>query len=109
MKFAAMIAVLGGLTGIGWTAERICVYVEWNNAAPEIVARAEQVSARMFASAGVAVEWRSGVPRAGDAVPGDRVIVIEFERATAPSQHRDVLAYAKPYEGVHIVVLYDRI
>ena len=29
----------------------------------EIIARAKHLSARMFASAGVALDWRSGVPR----------------------------------------------
>ena len=109
MKITAIIAVAMGLAGTARTADRICVYMNSNNGPTDVIARAEHVSARMFAIAGVAVEWRPVVPGAEPTVPGSRTIVVEFERNTAPDRYPGAMAYALPYEGVHIVVLYDRI
>ena len=34
--------------------------------------------------------------------------MIDFPEHTVPNDHPGAMAYARPYEGVHIVVLYDR-
>ena len=109
MKISAIIAVTMSLAGTARTADRICIYVDSNNGPTDVIARAEQVSARMFATAGVVVEWRPVVPRREQTLPGSRTIVVEFERNTAPDRHPGAMAYSLPYEGVHIVVFYDRI
>jgi hypothetical protein len=97
------------LAGTARTADRMCIYVDSNNGPTDVIARAEQVSARMFATAGVTVEWRPVVPGTGQTVQGSRTIFVEFERNTPPGRHPGAMAYSLPYEGVHIVVLYDRI
>jgi len=108
MRIAAIIVVAMGLAGTARTAEKIRVYVDSNNGPTEVIARAKEVSTRMFAIAGVALEWRPVVPGEKQTATG-RNMVMEFERNTAPDRHPGAMAYALPYDGVHIVVLYDRI
>jgi hypothetical protein len=91
------------------SADRIRIYVNWNNISPEVIQRAEFVCARILATADVAVEWRADLPGGSQTVPGKRTIVVEFAKNTPPGEHPGALAYARVYEGVHIVVLYDRI
>jgi hypothetical protein len=58
----------------------------------------------MFASMGVAIDWRSdlrGCPAEG--------ILITLRFHTPENVKPRALAYAKPYEGKHILVLYGRI
>jgi hypothetical protein len=63
----------------------------------------------MFANVGVVVDWHSGKPRSQDEVPANGLIVVDFEMKAPSDSNRSAMAYALPYEGVHIVVLYDRI
>ena len=62
----------------------------------------------MFASAGVTLEWRS----AGSAACRDsdqaRTVDLDFHIHTAPTEHPGAFAFALPYQGSHIVVLFDR-
>src|SRR5262245_23540031 len=97
---------LGALAGMSSTcsaAGNVAVYISNINAPQGVVERAKQVSARMFATAGVTIDWRSG-PR-----PAGGGIAITLERSTDPGYHKGALAFARPYEGVHIVVFYDRV
>jgi hypothetical protein len=75
--------------------------------APFELARAEDTAAHIMATAGVSLEWRlysSGYCRS---LQRTRTVVLEF---TANSQiHPGALAYATPFEGLHAVVMYDRI
>lgn len=67
---------------------------------------AQGVASGMFATAGVRVNWRSGQPKAGDP---ERPIQIEITSNTPESFHTGALAYAYPFEGVHIRIFYDRV
>jgi len=82
---------------------------ELNPGSMVVLARAEDITSRMFKNAGVGVEWRSaglGACRKPQQTP---TIVIDFATNTPPSQYPGALAYALPYEGTHIVVMLDRI
>jgi hypothetical protein len=72
------------------------------------LARAETIASRMFATAGVALEWRAAGSAACRNSDQARTVVLDFASHTAPSEHPGAFAYALPYQGSHIVVLFDR-
>jgi hypothetical protein len=65
--------------------------------------RAKTISSGIFAGIGVKIQWHDlrNCPR--------ERIVITFSTETPASLMPGALAYALPYEGTHIVVLYDRL
>jgi hypothetical protein len=65
--------------------------------------RAKTVSSSIFAGIGVKIKWHdlSNCPTEG--------ILITFSNETPVSVLPGALAYARPYEGTHIVVFYDRL
>jgi len=67
--------------------------------------QARRQASDMFASIGVTLHWRIGSP----ARPESGVIAIEFVTDTPDTLLPGGLAYALPYEGVHIRVFWDRI
>jgi hypothetical protein len=69
--------------------------------AAESIARI--LATKMFADIGIILDWRS--PRACSA----EAILISFTGNTPKNLLPGALAYALPYEGVHIRVFYDRI
>ena len=87
---------------------RVCV-----NSSPHVpafvLARAEFVSSRMLATAGVALEWRSAAPAICQGPQQTRTVVLDVTTNTPPSESPGALAYALPYGHVHLVVLFDRI
>jgi len=86
------------------SANKIQVCVNAGNDTPQIVLlRAEALTSRMLATAGVAVKWHS------DGCPARDAIIIDFTSGKPSSHHPDALAYAQVYESVHIVVLFDRV
>jgi hypothetical protein len=74
-----------------------------------VLVRAEAITSRMFGSAGVALEWHSGAPAVCRGPQEAKTVVLDFAADTPPGDHPGAMAYARPYEGVHIMVLYDRI
>jgi hypothetical protein len=71
--------------------------------------RAETISSRMFAAAGVIPEWRSAGSAACHGFQPIRIVVVDFATGMAPNVHPGAMAYAFPYEAVHVIVLFDRI
>jgi hypothetical protein len=67
---------------------------------------AQGVASGMFATAGVRVNWRSGVPTPDDP---ERPILIELTSNTPETFRPGALAFAYPFEGVHIRIFYDRV
>jgi len=63
---------------------------------------AELLASKMFEPVSVKLDWRHSC-QVGDAVR------IELSTDTSDTEHPGALAFALPYEGVHIVVFYDRI
>ena len=107
MRFAAVVAIAVAAGTSAQAAQRpdghVAVYLRDNPSVPDpLKARAKAMASEMFAGIGVRVEWRSGRP-------ADGAIAIELATATPPTFVPGALAYALPYEGVHIQVFYDRI
>ena len=60
---------------------------------------------RIYREIDIDIHWNLGHPSRGS----DDVIILELKSGTRPNVFPGALAYAKPYEGVHIVVFYDRL
>ena len=85
------------------------VYIEagiGDSSLPRIRMEAQGVASRIFATAGVHIDWRTGQPKAYGPEPP---LVIEITSNTPETFHRGNLAYALVYEGVHIRIFYDRL
>jgi hypothetical protein len=84
---------------------KICV--ESGPAALSITNQAKAIAALMFADIGVKIEWQH---RRRDCYPRpEETILINISMDSPASLLPGALAYARPYEGAHIEVFYDRI
>ena len=80
----------------------VTVYIRNEDVPFQIQYIAQFLAGRIFAKIGVCIEWHNGNPRSSSSI---RPIVIEL--AVAPrNKEPHSLAYALPYEGVHIRVFY---
>jgi len=70
--------------------------------------QAEELASQIFATAGIAVDWRRGRP-VTDPTPSDLTVVIDIRDQTPAERMPGALAFAEPYEGIHLVVFYDRV
>ena len=102
MNILNMMAAAALFSGAVQAEQRVTVYVQDGAIVPgQTLARAEGLAGEMLAQAGVRINWRVGHPN-GDA--------ITVGMSNVPSAyHPGALAFALPYEGVHITVFYDRI
>jgi len=106
MKITAMVAMLiTGAAAYGQTVatERkvaICV----NNEAGVMLHPSKTLASKMFSEIGVTVVWHTGFHNC----PAD-AILISLGVNTPASLKPGALAFARPYEGSHIQVFYDRI
>jgi len=68
-----------------------------------IVGQAEEIASKIFVKIGVRMNWRglNNCPQRG--------IRIELSERAAASDRPGALAYAYPFDGVHIVVFIDRV
>jgi len=105
------IAALGfGLAITAQGAENPRVYVNRENFTDlAVLLRAEALATHIMATAGVELEWRGSRPAGADRLSERLTVVIDFKRAESAHDHPGALAYARPYEGVHIVLLFDRL
>ena len=88
--------------------QKVVVYVR-DRAGVSCIIRiqAEALTAKMFANIGVQLEWRNGEPVNP---PSEiRYVVVELATGTPADRVPKALAYARPYEGIHITVFFDRI
>ncbi len=70
------------------------------------LAEAERVTSRIFAAAGIRVEWKVGDPHCNDTA----AIRIQFDAKAEPGLHTDTSAYAQPFaHGTAIHVFCDRV
>jgi hypothetical protein len=109
MKTSAMITMAAILAGSAWAAtksdsQRLMVCIEDGKHAGVEYAAAKASS--MLLSAGVKLEWHGEV---GSCKGQPDAMVVSFMASTPKTFHPGALAYALPYEGVHIQVFYDRI
>jgi hypothetical protein len=106
---AAMATILALAVSAQAASEvRICVN-SGTSPSLSILTRAEVISSRMFATAGVAIEWHSAAPAVCQGPQQTKIVILDFAANTSPNEHPGVMAFAQPYEAIHIVVLYDRI
>ncbi len=109
MKTSAMITMSAILAGSACAAtktdsQRLLVCIEDGQRAG--VADATAKASSLFLSAGVKLEWHGEV---SDCKGRADAMVVSFRAITPKTFHPNALAYAYPYEGVHIEVFYDRI
>ena len=109
MKTLAMVTMAAILAGSAWAATKsvgqtvlVCIEDDGGTA----VANAALRSSILFRSAGVKLKWNSDVT-ACEGKPD--AIVVSLLNSTPKNFLPGALAYALPYEGVHIQVFYDRI
>ena len=83
------------------------VTVYYNNGVVDssVGASSRALAAKMFANVGVNLHWQCGSP----SKPEANSIVVEFVDGTPAAFKPGAMAYALPYEGVHIRVMWDRI
>lgn len=90
-----------GVTPAGTRQLTICMDSAAGNLSMENAAKT--VASGIFAGINVKIEWRSPTKCPAEA------IYVSFSSETPVNEHRGALAYARPYEGTHIVVFLDRV
>jgi hypothetical protein len=65
--------------------------------------KAQLLATQIFAGAGVTIDWQGfySCPKGG--------LKIVFSTSTPDSKSPGALAYARPFEGIHIEIFYDRV
>jgi hypothetical protein len=104
-----MLAVSGSVSAgeIEMRSSRtVYVWVNMGNTSNWPVVEAKAMAGKMLASAGVNIEWRTGL-KPCEHCP--ETIVITFKDGATCLCKKGVLARAKVFEGTHIEVFYDRI
>jgi len=103
---ATMILILAVAPAKADNGRKVTVYFIDSASVPFAVrVEAQGVASKMFANIGVTLDWRAGRPKASESNP----IVVEFVTNTPTDRLPGALAYALPYEGVHISIFWDRV
>src|SRR5271157_1655661 len=105
---AMMMAMLGSVAWAGGKSDdqKVVACIEVSQESAEVVAAARMTSARLFEAVGVNLEWHTD--RRFCEAQRDQAIKISLSLNTPKDLAPGALAYALPYEGVHIQVFYDR-
>jgi hypothetical protein len=108
MKILAVVAV-AVVMEIGARADEVTVYVQGLSVVPApVLSRAQALANEIFAGVGVKIDWRRGQPTRSQS-RSEKPIVVEMITDTPTKLKPGALAFARPYEGVHIDVFYDRV
>ena len=108
MKILTMMA-LAVATGRSAQAEEVKVYLQGGSMVPATVLhQAQAVANEIFSRVGVKIDRRVGGPSRPQ-LQHEKVIVVEMVTETPKERTPGALAFALPYEGVHIQVFYDRV
>jgi hypothetical protein len=110
MKLLTAVTIAGFGALRAWAGESVVgsehrVIVCMDADVPEADA-ARALASEMFRRIGVEIDWRSNTTRCRAI---SEVVQIRIQHSSTGLLPRDALAYAKPIEGVHIVVFYDRV
>jgi hypothetical protein len=112
MKTAVMMTMAAMLGSMAWAADRsgeqkvVACFEKGGGSLPE-VPQARMIASELFQPAGVKLEFLTG--RHSCEGQRDDVIVLNLSLHAPKELHPGALAYARPFEGVHIQVFYDRI
>jgi hypothetical protein len=105
MKIIAILA-MGVVAACGGD---LTVYVQdLSNPSAAKLGRAEALANEIFTGASVKIDWRNGEPKRAR-LKREKAMVVEMVSGTPTNKMPGALAYALPYEGVHITVFYDRV
>lgn len=108
MKITAMAAV-AITVAMSARAGEVTVYVQgWSVVPAPTQNRARVLANEIFAGVGVKLDWRVGQP-SRSRWPIEKPIVVEIITDTPTKLKPGALAFARPYEGVHITLFYDRV
>jgi len=106
MTMTAVLILAASAQGKSENKREVTVYYTDNASVPYLTrVQAQGLASTMFAGIGVTLNWRHGAP--SHAEPG--AIAIDFVTHTPETLMPGALAYALPYEGVHIRIFWDRI
>ena len=107
----ATVAILAAVLAIGvragetsQTARFTVIVCMQDSAGFGVAPRAEEIVNRMFAEAGVTIDWRSGFRRC----PAGAILV-SLNHHTPGTRLPRALALSRPFEGTRIEIFYDRI
>ncbi len=101
MKITAMAAV-AMTVAMSARADEVTVYVQGFSVVPApVLNRAQVLAKEIFAGVGVKIDWRRGQPSRSRS-RSEKPIVVEMTDDTPSALKADALAFARPYEGVHI-------
>jgi len=108
MKILAMMAMAVTMETAS-RADEVTVYVQGLSVVPAPMwGRAQALTNEIFAEVGVKIDWRRGKPASSE-LSTLKPIVVEMVTDTPRQLKPGALAFARPYEGVHIDVFYDRV
>ncbi len=103
------IAAMAVAVAMSARADEVMVYVQGLSVVPApTLNRARALASEMFATVDVKINWRGGEPSRSQLYP-ERAIVVEVVTDTPRELKPGALAFALPFEGVHIKVFYDRV
>jgi len=108
MGLLSAVELLTGATasGTGNPAVGVCVDGEFSPYDQNIADHAQTLASRTFHRIGVQLDWH----RASSSFCGQRwVIQVTYSLHTPIDLVPSALAYTRPYEGIHIDILYDRV
>jgi len=88
----------------GATSSAVTICMKLGVDGPPLI-RAEQLASKMFAEIGVAIEWSGR----DECHLKSGAIVVTLSYAIDPRKQPGAYAFARPYEGTHIVIFWDRI
>ncbi|MEO8052749.1 MAG: hypothetical protein ABI833_20255 [Acidobacteriota bacterium] len=111
MKARAMITMAAIFGSSVWAAKsdgpKVTICIKASGHEAEVVSAAATSASKLLRSAGVTLEWHTNSRTCLG--QGDQVMIVSLSTDTPKTFHPGALAYALPYEGVHIQVFYDRI
>jgi peptidase M48-like protein len=106
MAMAATMGASAWADSVGPTTQRKMTVCFEQGGVGEAADHAKMIASKVFLSIGVRLEWRGG--RGFCRAHGDQHIVVSLSTHTPRNLLPGALAYALPFEGVHIQVFYDR-
>jgi hypothetical protein len=109
MRITAMLAMAVVMLVLPARAQRnVTVYVNMDVNTRGALDQAQAVASRIFAGAGVRINWRTSLP-SGDQSKREPAIMVTLAERTPADYLPGALAAARVFEAVHITVFWDRV